>query len=99
MSEVRRYRFAHDEPLDLAEKSFFGHDRASEKPRFLVARNKKAAARCGFQPVSALPLCADGVSCRARTRKCPMAFRQFAPEAPYASVVPPRSTCCVELKQ
>jgi len=41
MSEVRRYRFADDEPLDLAEKPFFRHDRASER-RLLVARNIKS---------------------------------------------------------
>ena len=51
MGQMRRDWLADDEPLDLAEDSFFRHARASREVALLVARNSKKPQRAAaFQP-------------------------------------------------
>ena len=48
MREVRRDRFADDEPLDLAEKPFFGHGRASREAPSGRPKYKKPQRAAAF---------------------------------------------------
>jgi hypothetical protein len=87
-----------DEAFELAEKACFGHDVASRNA-FWPPEIQKAAARCGFQPVSALPLTPTGLADGLGLGSVLWQLGQCAPEASCASVVPPCSACGAELRQ
>src|SRR5687768_17788126 len=76
--------------------------RAHEKSPRLVPEKQKATERAasvarGCQSCASVK--ADEVSCRARTRKCPVTFPSLRPRRPMPSLGPPCPACGAELRQ